>query len=105
MEHLNFLVPYRAGYLRRRVKRTQEVKKGVKAYRRYWFELKNCIISFWKEEPQEHWSVEERLKARSGYVRTNQLRSVHVDGLNFILTQVQGDKVMDKYCMPRSGKL
>jgi hypothetical protein len=76
MAHLTTMVPYRAGYLRRRVKRTQ--KKGVKAYRKQWYELKNCILSWWKEEPTQG-------QPPLGDIRMDQLRSVNVDGLHFNL--------------------
>lgn len=76
MEHLTTMVPYQAGYLRRRVKRTQQ--KGVKAYRKQWYELKNCILSWWKEEPTPG-------QKPLGDIRMDQLRSVNVDGLHFNL--------------------
>lgn len=76
MEHLTSMVPYQAGYLRRRVKRTQQ--KGVKAYRKQWYVLKNCILSWWKEEPTPG-------QPPLGDIRMDQLRSVNVDGLHFNL--------------------
>ena len=76
MAHLTTMVPRRAGLLRRRVKRTQQ--KGVKAYRKQWYELKNCMLSWWKDEPTEG-------QPPIGDIRMDQLRSVSVDGLHFSL--------------------
>ena len=76
MGHLTNMVPFQAGFLRRRVNRTQ--KKGVKAYRKQWYQLKNCMLSWWKEEPTAG-------QAPLGDIRMDQLRSVNVDGLHFDL--------------------
>lgn len=78
MESLSELVPMKAGYLRKRVNRAQQ--KGVKAYKKNWYKLENCVLCYWKNEP--NFPDEPPL----GDMRMDQLRSVVVHGKTMVLS-------------------
>jgi hypothetical protein len=70
-------VPTMSGYLRKRVNRAQA--KGVKAYKKQWYELKSCILCYWKDRP-------ELGEKPAGDIRMDMLQKVVLDGQHMILS-------------------